>query len=101
MDRTDFYNHVNMNVYLDKATDYLGLAHHRAGGDTGRLRFRELTAMWRKPFLPGHAADVEVDLIERAHEFDRAVRFFHADREHGRSSRISMAVEAHGVIEDE
>ena len=64
MDRSDYNRHTNMHVYPQQAQDYLALAYHRVGGDAGRLRFRGMTIYFRRPFLPGEVADVDIDLAE-------------------------------------
>ena len=63
MDRSDSNLHVNMHVYPQLALDYLALSYHRVGGDAGRLRFRAAAAYFRRPFLPGDVAEVEIDLV--------------------------------------
>ena len=98
IDRSDIYRHINTGVYMNQAQDYLALLYHTVGGDAGRLRFREITIYFRKPFVPGQAAEVELDLVEWAARFHGAVRFYHYDREGGRSERISMAMEARGPL---
>ena len=98
IDRSDIYRHINTNVYMDQAQDYLALLYHKAGGDAGRIRFREITIYFRKPFVPGQVAEVELDFVELADEFQGAVRFYHCDSEGGRSQRISMAMETRGLL---
>ena len=100
MDRSDSYQHINTSVYMDQALDYLALLYHRSGGDAGRLRFREITIYFRKPFKPGHAAEVELDLVEQADKIQGAVRLYHADSTGDRSERISVAMETRGVLAD-
>ena len=98
MDRSDIYRHINTSVYMNQAQDYLALLYHKIGGDAGRLRFREITIYFRKPFVPGQAAEVELDFVEWADRFHGAVRFYHCDSERGRSERISMAMETRGPL---
>ena len=98
MDRSDIYRHINTSVYMNQAQDYLALLYYKVGGDAGRLRFREITIYFRKPFVPGQAAEVELDLVEYADRFQGAVRFYHCDDEGGRSKRISMAMETRGPL---
>ena len=98
MDRSDSNLHINMHVYPQQALDYLALCYHRAGGDAGRLRFRTATAYFRRPFLPGDVAEVEVDLVTGAGRFRSALRFYHVPEPGRRSERISMAMEAGGVL---
>ena len=81
MDRSDIYRHINTAVYMSQAQDYLALLYHKVGGDAGRLRFREITIYFRKPFVPGQAAEVELDFVEWADRFHGAVRFYHSDGE--------------------
>jgi len=101
MDRSDIYRHINTVVYMNQAQDYLALLYHKVGGDAGRLRFREITIYFRKPFVPGQAAEVELDFVEYADHFHGAVRLYHADGEEGRSERISVAMETRGpLVED-
>ncbi len=98
MDRSDIYRHINTAVYMNQAQDYLALLYHKVGGDVGRLRFREITIYFRKPFVPGQAAAVELDFVEYADRFVGAVRFYHSDSEGGRSERISVAMETRGPL---
>ena len=53
IDRSDIYRHINTAVYMNQAQDYLALLYHKVGGDAGRLRFREITIYFRKPFRTG------------------------------------------------
>ena len=98
MDRSDIYRHINTAVYMNQAQDYLALLYHKVGGDAGRLRFREITIYFRKPFVPGQVAEVELDFVEYADHFHGAVRFYHSDNEGGRSERISVAMETRGPL---
>lgn len=98
MDRSDIYRHINTAVYMNQAQDYLALLYHKVGGDAGRLRFREITIYFRKPFVPGQAAEVELDFVEYPDRFHGAVRFYHADSEGNRSERISVAMETRGPL---
>ena len=98
MDRSDSNRHINMHVYPQQALDYLALGYHRAGGDAGRLRFRAITVCFRRPFLPGDVADVELDLVAGQDRFRSALRFHHVAAGGGRSPRISMALQADGVL---
>lgn len=98
IDRSDIYRHINTAVYMNQAQDYLALLYHKVGGDVGRLRFREITIYFRKPFVPGQAAEVELDFVEYADRFHGAVRFYHSDSEGGRSERISVAMETRGPL---
>ena len=98
MDRSDIYRHINTAVYMNQAQDYLALLYHKAGGDAGRLRFREITIYFRKPFVPGQAAEGELDFVEYVDCFHGAVRLYHCDGEGGRSERISVAMEARGPL---
>ncbi len=98
MDRSDSNLHINMHVYPQQALDYLALSYHRAGGDAGRLRFRAATAYFRRPFRPGDVAEVEVDLVVGTETFRSALRFYHVPEPGRRSARISMAMEASGVL---
>jgi hypothetical protein len=98
MDRSDSNLHINMHVYPQQALDYLALSYHRAGGDAGRLRFRTAAAYFRRPFLPGDVAEVEVDLVTGGDRFRSALRFYHVREPGRRSERISMAMEAGGVL---
>ena len=98
MDRSDSNLHINMHVYPQQALDYLALSYHRAGGDAGRLRFRTATAYFRRPFLPGDVAEVEVDLVTGGDRFRSALRFYHVPEPGRRSERISRAMEAGGVL---
>ncbi len=99
MDRSDIYRHINTAVYMNQAQDYLALLYHKVGGDAGRLRFREIMIYFRKPFVPGQAAEVELDFVEYPDRFHGAVRFYHSEREGGRSERISMAMETRGPLQ--
>ena len=98
IDRSDQFLHINTLVYMDQSLDHLALIYQKAGGNTGHLRFRELTIYFRKPFVPGQAAEVEVDIVEQAKEFQGAVRFYHADGKGGRSERISTAILTRGPL---
>ena len=98
MDRSDSNRHINMHVYPQQALDYLALAFHRSGGDAGRLRFRRVMVYFRRPFLPGDVAEVEVDLVRRQDRFRGALRFHHAPEAGRRSEKISMALLADGVL---
>ena len=98
MDRSDIYRHINTAVYMNQAQDYLALLYHKVGGDAGRLRFREITIYFRKPFVPGQAAEVELDFVEYADRFHGAVRLYHSDGEGSRSERISVAMETRGPL---
>ena len=98
IDRSDIYRHINTAVYMNQAQDYLALLYHKVGGNAGRLRFREITIYFRKPFVPGQVAEVELDLVEYADRFHGAVRFYHCDDEGGRSERISVAMETRGPL---
>ena len=98
MDRSDIYRHINTSVYMNQAQDYLALLYHKVGGDAGRLRFREITIYFRKPFMPGQAAEIELDLVEWKDRFHGAVRFYHSDSEGGRSERISVAMKTRGPL---
>ncbi len=98
MDRSDIYRHINTAVYMNQAQDYLALLYHKGGGDAGRLRFREITIYFRKPFVPGQIAEVELDFVEYADHFHGAVRFYHSDSEGNRSERISVAMETRGPL---
>ncbi len=97
IDRSDIYRHVNTVVYMDQALDYLALLFCQHGGDAGRLRFRDLTIYFRKPFVPGQVADVELELTDGGDQFTGAVRFYHNDNGR-RSERISMAMLASGPL---
>ena len=98
MDRSDIYRHINTAVYMNQAQDYLALLYHKVGGDAGRMRFREITIYFRKPFVPGQAAEVELDFVEYADRFHGAVRLYHSDGDGGRSERISVAMETRGPL---
>lgn len=98
MDRSDSNLHINMHVYPQQALDYLALSYHRAGGDAGRLRFRTAAAYFRRPFLPGDVAEVEIDLVAGRERFRSALRFYHVPEPGRRSERISMAMEAGGIL---
>ena len=102
MDRSDYNRHTNMHVYPQQAQDYLALAYHRVGGDAGRLRFRGMTIYFRRPFLPGEVADVDIDLAEEGDRFEGALRFYHAtghaSGEGRHSERISMALHTRGIL---
>ena len=98
MDRSDSNRHINMHVYPQQALDYLALAFHRSGGDAGRLRFRKVTVCFRRPFLPGDAAEVEVEVVRRQNRFRAALRFHHDLGAGGRSQKVSMALLAEGVL---
>ena len=98
MDRSDIYRHINTAVYMNQAQDYLALLYYKVGGDAGRLRFREITIYFRKPFVPGQAAEVELDFVEYADRFHGAVRLYHSDAKGGRSERISVAMETQGPL---
>ena len=98
MDRSDIYRHINTAVYMNQAQDYLALLYHKGGGDAGRLRFREITIYFRKPFVPGQTAEVELDFVEYAERFHGAVRFYHSDGAGNRSERISVAMETRGPL---
>ena len=99
MDRSDIYRHINTAVYMSQAQDYLALLYHKVGGDAGRLRFREITIYFRKPFVPGQAAEVELDFVEYADHFYGAVRLYHSDSDGNRSDRISVAMETRGPLQ--
>jgi hypothetical protein len=98
MDRSDSNRHINMHVYPQQALDHLALAFHRSGGDVGQLRFRRVTVYFRRPFLPGDVAEVELDLVTGQDRFRGALRFHHDLRPDGRSEKISMALLADGVL---
>ena len=98
MDRSDSNRHINMHVYPQQALDYLALGYHRSGGDAGRLRFRSVTVYFRRPFLPGDSAEVELDLVAGQDRFRGALRFHHGEKAGGRSDKISMALQATGVL---
>ena len=98
MDQSDLYRHINTNKYMDRALDSLALLYHKSGGDVGRLRFHEITIYFRKPFVPGQGAEVELDFVEQTNQFQGAVRFYHCDKEGVRSERISMAMETRGPL---
>ena len=98
MDRSDSNRHINMHVYPQQALDYLALGYARAGGDAGRLRFRAVTVYFRRPFLPGDVAEVELDLVAGQDRFRGALRFHHDQGSGGRSDKISMALLARGVL---
>ena len=98
IDRSDIYRHINTAVYMNQAQDYLALLYHEGGGDAGRLRFREITIYFRKPFVPGQAAEVELDFVEYADRFHGAVRLYHSDDGGRRSERISVAMETRGPL---
>jgi hypothetical protein len=98
IDRSDQFLHINTLVYMDQSLDHLALLYQKAGSDPGHLRFRELTIYFRKPFVPGQAAEVEVDVAEQANQFQGAVRFYHADKKRGRSERISTAILVRGPL---
>ena len=98
IDRSDIYCHINTSVYMNQAQDYLALLYHKVGGDAGRLRFRGITIYFRKPFVPGQAAEIELDLVEWKDRFHGAVRFYHSDGKGSRSERISVAMETRGPL---
>lgn len=98
IDRTDQFLHINTLVYMDQALDHLALHYQNAGGNTGHLRFRELTIYFRKPFVPGQAAEVELDIAEQTSSFQGAVRFYHVDGNGERSERISTAILTRGPL---
>ena len=98
IDRSDQYLHINTLVYMDQSLDHLALLYQKAGGNAGHLRFHELTIHFRKPFVPGQAAEVEVDLVEQADQFQGAVRFYHTDGKGGRSEQISTAIKTRGTL---
>ena len=98
IDRSDIYRHINTSVYMNQAQDYLALLYHKVGGDAGRLRFRGITIYFRKPFVPGQAAEIELDLVEWKDRFHGAVRFYHSDGKGSRSERISVAMETRGPL---
>ena len=98
IDRSDQFLHINTSVYMDQSLDHLALLYQKAGGNPGRLRFRELTIYFRKPFVPGQAAEVEMELAKRANQFQGAVRFYHADGNGGRSEQISTAIFTRGPL---
>lgn len=98
IDRTDQFLHINTLVYMEQALDHLALHYQKAGGNSGHLRFRELTIYFRKPFVPGQAAEVEVDIAEHTSDFQGAVRFYHVDGKGKRSERISTAILTRGPL---
>ena len=98
IDRSDQFLHINTSVYMDQALDHLALLYQKAGGNPGRLRFRELTVYFRKPFVPGQAAEIEMDLVKQSDQFEGAVRFYHANGNGGRSERISTAILTRGPL---
>ena len=98
IDRSDQFLHINTSVYMDQSLDHLALLYQKAGGNSGYLRFRELTVYFRKPFVPGQAAEVEVEFAAQANQFQGAVRFYHADANGDRSARISTAVLTSGPL---
>ena len=98
IDRSDIYRHINTSVYMNQAQDYLALLYHKVGGDAGRLRFRGITIYFRKPFVPGQAAEIELDLVEWKDRFHGAARFYHSDGKGSRSERISVAMETRGPL---
>jgi hypothetical protein len=98
IDRSDQFLHINTLVYMDQSLDHLALLYQKAGGNPGHLRFRELTIYFRKPFVPGQMAEVEVDVAEKTNQFQGAVRFYHVDGKGRRSERISTALLARGPL---
>ena len=98
IDRSDQFLHINTLVYMDQSLDHLALLHQRAGGNPGHLRFRELTIYFRKPFVPGQAAEAEVEVAENTNQFQGAVRFYHVEGKGRRSERISTALLARGPL---
>ncbi len=98
IDRSDQFLHINTLVYMDQSLDHLALLYQKSGGNPGHLRFRELTIYFRKPFVPGQAVEVEVDVAEQANQFQGAVRFYHTDEKGGRSERISTAILTRGPL---
>lgn len=98
VDRSDLNRHVNMHVYPQQALDYLALGFHRAGGAAGRLRFRAVTVYFRRPFLPGDGAEVELELAVAPQRFRGAARFHHDQEAAGRSRKISMGLLASGIL---
>ncbi len=100
MDQSDQYRHINTVKYLDRALDLLSLQCHKTGGDVGRLRFREIAIYFRKPFVPGQVAEVDLDFVQHADRFHGAVRFYHTNADGNRSERVSMAMETRGPLAD-
>lgn len=98
IDRSDQFLHINTLVYMDQSLDHLALLYQKAGGNPGHLRFRELTIYFRKPFVPGQAAEAEVDVAEKTNQFQGAVRFYHVEGKGRRSERISTALLARGPL---
>lgn len=98
IDRSDQFLHVNTLVYMDQSLDHLALLYQKSKGNPGHLRFRELTIYFRKPFVPGQAAEVEVGVAEQSNRFQGTVRFYHSDGKGGRSERISTAILARGPL---
>ncbi|MDE0298679.1 MAG: hotdog fold domain-containing protein [Candidatus Poribacteria bacterium] len=98
IDRSDQFLHINTLVYMEQSLDFLALLYQNSGGNSAHLRFRELTIYFRKPFVPGQAAVVEVELAEKTDRFQGAVRFYHADGKGDRSERISTAILVSGPV---
>ena len=98
IDRSDQFLHINTVVYMEQSLDHLALLYQKSGGNPGHLRFRELTIYFRKPFVPGQAAEAEVDVAEMANQFQGAVRFYHVDGKGRSTERISTALLARGPL---
>ena len=97
-DRSDIYRHVNTVVYLDQAMDALALLAARSDVDPGALQCRDLTVFFRKPFMPGQLADVDVELEAEKESFAGMVRFTHRFTDETSPGRVSVAIAARGEM---
>ncbi len=84
----------------ESRVDWRMLNCHKIGGEVGRLRFREIAIYFRKPFVPGQAAEVDLDFVQHTDSFHGTVRFYHRNADGTRSERISVAMETRGLLAD-
>ena len=98
MDQSDLYRHINTVRYMERAQDLLALLYQKVGGNAGRMRFRQITIYYRKPFVPGQNAEVDLDLVEQKDQFKGGIRFYHCDGGGVRSQQISVAMKTLGPL---
>jgi len=94
-DRTDGYRHFNTVVYLELAQDMLAQAFSDAHKPVARMAVRDMIVHFRKPFLAGERAAVDVGWRDDGDSFAAAVRLYH--EVDGRpSARPSTALKLYG-----
>ena len=98
INQSDLYRHINTVRYMERAQDLLALLYQKVGGNAGRMRFHQISIYYRKPFVPGQRAEVDLDLVEQEDQFKGAIRFYHCDGEGVRSQRISVAMKTQGPL---